>query len=120
MSPTPALRVRNLSKTYASGVQALQGIDLEVGQGEFFGLLGPNGAGKSTTIGIITSLINRSGGSIEVFGIDTEKDLEGAKRLIGIVPQELNMNQFEQPLHIVAAAGGLLRHPVEAGARARG
>lgn len=102
----PALRIRGLSKTYGNGVQALKGIDLEVAGGEFFGLLGPNGAGKSTTIGIVTSLVNRSGGSIEVFGIDTEKDLEGAKRLIGIVPQELNINQFEQPLHIVAQQAG--------------
>jgi len=102
----PALRIRGLSKTYKNGVQALQGIDLDVTGGEFFGLLGPNGAGKSTTIGIITSLVNRSGGSIEVFGIDTQKDPEGAKRLIGIVPQELNINQFEQPLHIVAQQAG--------------
>lgn len=102
----PALRLRGLEKTYANGVQALKGIDLEVHHGEFFGLLGPNGAGKSTTIGIITSLINRSGGSIEVFGIDTNEDLEGAKRLVGVVPQEININQFEQPLHIVAQQAG--------------
>lgn len=102
----PALRIRNLQKTYKNGVQALQGIDLEVGRGEFFALLGPNGAGKSTTIGIVTSLINRSAGSIEVFGIDMDQDLEGAKRLIGVVPQELNINQFEQPLQIVAQQAG--------------
>ncbi|MFK7743164.1 MAG: ATP-binding cassette domain-containing protein [Planctomycetota bacterium] len=105
-SEVPALRIRGLSKTYGNGVQALKGIDLDVGAGEFFGLLGPNGAGKSTTIGIVTSLVNRSGGSMEVFGIDTDKDLEGAKRQIGIVPQELNLNQFEQPLHIVAQQAG--------------
>ncbi len=102
----PALRIRGLEKTYANGVAALKGIDLEVARGEFFGLLGPNGAGKSTTIGIVTSLVNRSGGTVEVFGIDTEEDLEGAKRLIGIVPQEINLNQFEQPLHIVAQQAG--------------
>jgi len=102
----PALRIRGLRKTYKSGVEALKGIDLEVGRGEFFGLLGPNGAGKSTTIGVVTSLVNRSAGSIEVFGIDTERDLEGAKRLIGVVPQELNLNQFEQPLQIVAQQAG--------------
>jgi len=106
MSNSPALRIRGLQKTYKNGVKALQGIDLEVHRGEFFGLLGPNGAGKSTTIGIVTSLVNRSAGSIEVFGIDMDKDLEGAKRLIGIVPQELNINQFEQPLHIVAQQAG--------------
>ena len=102
----PALEIRGLSKTYGNGVEALQGIDLAVPEGEFFGLLGPNGAGKSTTIGVVTSLINRSGGTIEVFGVDTEKDLEGAKRMIGVVPQELNINQFEQPLQIVAQQAG--------------
>ena len=105
-STPPALRIRGLRKTYKNGVEALRGIDLDVQAGEFFGLLGPNGAGKSTTIGIVTSLVNRSGGSIEVFGIDTERDPEGAKRLIGVVPQELNLNQFEQPLQIVAQQAG--------------
>ena len=102
----PALRIRGLRKTYKNGVEALQGVDLDVAQGEFYGLLGPNGAGKSTTIGIVTSLVNRSAGSIEVFGVDTENDPGGAKRLIGIVPQELNLNQFEKPLHIVAQQAG--------------
>ncbi len=102
----PALRIRGLRKTYKNGVEALKGIDLEVACGEFFGLLGPNGAGKSTTIGVVTSLVNRSGGTIEVFGVDTERDPEGAKRLIGVVPQELNINQFEQPLQIVAQQAG--------------
>ena len=101
-----ALRIRGLSKTYKNGVEALKGIDLEAERGEFFGLLGPNGAGKSTTIGIVTSLVNRSGGSIEVCGVDAEEDPESAKRLIGIVPQELNLNQFEKPLHIVAQQAG--------------
>ena len=104
--PPPALRIRGLRKTYRSGVEALKGIDLEVAQGEFFGLLGPNGAGKSTAIGVVTSLVNRSAGEIEVFGIDTARDLEGAKRLIGVVPQELNLNQFEPPLQIVAQQAG--------------
>ena len=103
---SPARRIRGLSKTYKNGVEALKGIDLDVPEGEFFGLLGPNGAGKSTTIGVVTSLINRSAGAIEVFGVDTERDLEGAKRLIGVVPQELNINQFEQPLQIVAQQAG--------------
>lgn len=104
--PPPALRIRGLRKTYKSGVEALRGIDLTVAQGDFFGLLGPNGAGKSTTIGVVTSLVNRSAGDIEVFGIDAGRDLEGAKRLIGVVPQELNLNQFEQPLQIVAQQAG--------------
>ena len=102
----PALRIRGLRKTYGNGVEALKGIDLEVGGGEFFGLLGPNGAGKSTTIGVVTSLVNRSGGNVEVFGVDTERDPEGAKRLLGVVPQELNLNQFEQPLQIVTQQAG--------------
>ncbi len=102
----PALRIRGLCKTYGNGVEALKGIDLEVSGGEFFGLLGPNGAGKSTTIGVVTSLVNRSGGAVEVFGVDTERDPEGAKRLLGVVPQELNLNQFEQPLQIVTQQAG--------------
>ena len=105
-SAVPALRISGLRKTYKGGVEALKGIDLEVQQGEFFGLLGPNGAGKSTTIGIVTSLVNKTAGSIEVFGIDTDRDLESAKRLIGVVPQEVNFNQFEQPLRIVSQQAG--------------
>jgi len=108
----PALRIRGLSKTYKNGVEALKGIDLEVAAGDFFGLLGPNGAGKSTTIGIVTSLVNRSGGAIEVFGVDTERDPEGAKRLLGVVPQELNLNQFEQPLQIVTQQAGYYGVPL--------
>lgn len=90
-----ALSIRNLTKTYRNGVQALKGIDLDVEQGDFFALLGPNGAGKTTTIGIITSLVNKSGGKIEVFGHDIDTDIEAAKSCIGIVPQEINFNQFE-------------------------
>jgi ABC-2 type transport system ATP-binding protein len=93
--PMKALSIRNLTKTYKNGVQALKGIDLDVEQGDFFALLGPNGAGKTTTIGIITSLVNKSGGTIEVFGHDIDRDLETAKSCIGIVPQEINFNQFE-------------------------
>lgn len=106
VSALPALRIRGLRKTYNNGVEALKGIDLEVSGGEFFGLLGPNGAGKSTTIGVVTSLVNSSGGAVEVFGVDTERDPEGAKRLLGVVPQELNLNQFEQPLQIVTQQAG--------------
>jgi ABC-2 type transport system ATP-binding protein len=90
-----ALSIRNLTKTYRNGVQALKGIDLDVEQGDFFALLGPNGAGKTTTIGIVTSLVNKSGGTIKVFGHDVDVDLETAKSCIGIVPQEINFNQFE-------------------------
>lgn len=101
-----ALAIRNLSKTYANGVEALRGIDLEVEPGEFFGLLGPNGAGKSTTIGIIVSLINKSGGTVAVFGDDIDSDFARAKTHMGIVPQEFNFNQFERILHIVANQAG--------------
>jgi ABC-2 type transport system ATP-binding protein len=91
----PALSIRNLTKTYRNGVAALKGIDLDVERGDFFALLGPNGAGKTTTIGIVTSLVNKSGGSVAVFGHDIDRDISAAKSCIGIVPQEINFNQFE-------------------------
>ncbi len=97
-----ALSIRNLQKTYASGVVALKGIDLEVEQGDFFALLGPNGAGKSTAIGIICSLVNKSGGTVQVFGHDLDSDPGAVKQCIGLVPQEFNFNQFE-PLEEIAA-----------------
>ena len=90
-----ALSISDLHKTYASGTQALKGVDLEVREGDFFALLGPNGAGKSTTIGIICSLINKSRGMVKVFDHDIDQDKEAAKSCIGLVPQEFNFNQFE-------------------------
>lgn len=101
-----ALEIHNLKKTYANGVQALKGIDLEVSEGDFFALLGPNGAGKSTTIGIITSLVKKSGGKVFVYGYDLDKHSVDAKSLIGIVPQELNFSQFESCMEIVVNQGG--------------
>lgn len=101
-----ALEIRNLSKTYKGGTVALKGIDLDVQPGEFFGLLGPNGAGKSTTIGIITSLINKSGGSVKVFGHDIDHDFPRAKTFMGLVPQEFNFNMFEKVIQIVCNQGG--------------
>lgn len=92
---TTALSIRDLKKTYAGGFEALKGIDLDVEQGDFFALLGANGAGKSTTIGIITSLVNKSSGSVKVYGHDLDTDLAAAKQNIGLVPQEFNFNQFE-------------------------
>jgi ABC-type sugar transport system ATPase subunit len=77
----PALTLHQLRKTYANGPEALRGIDLEVAEGEFFALLGPNGAGKSTTIGIICSLVRKSGGSVQVFGHDLDRELSAAKAL---------------------------------------
>ncbi|MBM2830373.1 MAG: transporter [Gammaproteobacteria bacterium] len=101
-----ALEIHNLKKTYANGVQALKGIDLEVSEGDFFALLGPNGAGKSTTIGIITSLVKKSGGKVFVYGYDLDTHSVDAKSLIGIVPQELNFSQFESCMEIVVNQGG--------------
>jgi ABC-2 type transport system ATP-binding protein len=103
---TTALSIRNLTKVYDNGFEALKGIDLDVRQGDFFALLGPNGAGKSTTIGIICSLVRKSGGSVEIFGIDVDKDFSRAKRDIGVVPQEFNFNQFEKTFDIVRTQAG--------------
>jgi ABC-2 type transport system ATP-binding protein len=101
-----ALSVRGLVKTYRNGVQALKGIDLEVERGDFFALLGPNGAGKTTLIGIITSLVNKTAGTLTVFGYDIDKDIDAAKACIGVVPQELNFNQFETPMTILVNQAG--------------
>ena len=106
-----ALSVRGLTKTYRNGVQALQGVDLDVEQGDFFALLGPNGAGKTTLIGIITSLVNKSAGVARVFGHDIDRELEAAKACIGIVPQELNFNMFESPFTICVNQAGFYGIP---------
>jgi len=106
-----ALCIRNLNKTYRNGVQALKGIDLDVDEGEFFALLGPNGAGKTTAIGIVLSLVNKSSGSVRVFGHDIETELEAAKACIGLVPQEINFNVFETPLTIVTNQAGFYGIP---------
>ncbi len=107
----PALSVRGLAKTYRNGVEALKGVDLDVEQGDFFALLGPNGAGKTTLIGIVTSLVNKSGGTASIFGHDIDSDLERAKTCIGVVPQELNFNMFETPLTIVVNQAGFYGVP---------
>ena len=101
-----ALSIRQLTKTYANGFQALKGIDLDVAEGDFFALLGPNGAGKSTTIGILSTLVNKSGGSVEVFGHDLDRDPSGLKRCLGVVPQEFNFSQFEKVFDIVVTQAG--------------
>jgi ABC-2 type transport system ATP-binding protein len=102
----PALTIENLSKVYDNGFEALKGISFKVEQGDFFALLGPNGAGKSTTIGIICSLVAKSGGRVGVFDVDIDEDFPAAKRHIGIVPQEFNFNQFEKAIDIVVTQGG--------------
>jgi ABC-2 type transport system ATP-binding protein len=101
-----ALSVRGLTKTYKNGVQALKGLDLEVEQGDFFALLGPNGAGKTTLIGIVTSLVTKSAGTVTVFGHDLDRELEAAKACIGVVPQEFNFNFFETPETILVNQAG--------------
>lgn len=101
-----ALSIQNLKKTYNNGFQALKGVDLEVESGDFFALLGPNGAGKSTMIGIISSLVNKTEGNVSVFGHDLIKDNEKAKSCIGLVPQEVNFNQFETVKNVVLIQAG--------------
>jgi len=106
-----ALSIRQLAKTYRNGVQALKGIDLDVEEGDFFALLGPNGAGKTTAIGIISSLVTKTAGSVEVFGHDLDRQLERAKSCIGLVPQEINFNMFEKVFTIVVNQAGFYGIP---------
>jgi len=101
-----ALVIKDLRKVYATGVEALKGIDLTVREGDFFALLGPNGAGKTTAIGIVTSLIRKSGGSVSVFGHDLERERDAAKACIGVVPQEINLNMFERNDHTLVNQAG--------------
>jgi ABC-2 type transport system ATP-binding protein len=101
-----ALSIRQLEKTYRNGNRALKGIDLEVEPGEFYALLGPNGAGKTTAIGIITSLVNKSGGEVSIFGHSIDSELEAAKACIGLVPQEVNLNLWESVHNIVLNQAG--------------
>ena len=106
-----ALSISGLTKTYRNGVEALKGIDLDVEQGNFFALLGPNGAGKTTTIGIITSLVNKTGGRVSVFGHDIDREIAVAKSCIGVVPQEINFNQFESVETILLNQAGFYGIP---------
>jgi len=105
-SPINALSLRNLKKTYNNGMEALKGINLDVEAGDFFALLGPNGAGKSTAIGIISSLVNPSSGSVSIFGHDLINERAKAKSCIGLVPQEVNFNQFDTAKSIVMNQAG--------------
>ncbi len=106
-----ALSIKKLSKKYKSGVEALKSVSFDVQQGDFFALLGPNGAGKTTAIGIITSLVNKSSGSIEVFGHDMDKELAKAKSCIGVVPQEVNLNLFDFNFNILVNQAGFYGIP---------
>lgn len=103
---TYALEIKDLKKVYTGGVEALRGIDLKVEEGDFYALLGPNGAGKSTTIGIVTSLVNKTSGKVNVFGYDLDTQLMQVKRQIGLVPQEFNFNPFETVQQIVVNQAG--------------
>ncbi len=107
----PALRIRDLRKTYDNGVQALKGVSLDVQPGDFYALLGPNGAGKSTLIGIVSSLVNKSAGEVSVSGIDLATRRDEAMRQIGLVPQEINFNLFEKPLDILVNYAGFYGVP---------
>jgi ABC-2 type transport system ATP-binding protein len=111
MSLSPALVVENLRKTYGNGVQALKGINLTVQPGDFFALLGPNGAGKSTLIGILSSLVNSTDGDAQIFGVSVNKRRNEAMKLIGLVPQEINFNQFERPFDICVNQAGFYGIP---------
>lgn len=101
-----ALEIQQLRKTYSGGLEALKGISLNVTQGDFYALLGPNGAGKSTTIGVISSLVNKTSGIVRVFGFDIDQSLELAKQHLGLVPQEFNFNPFETVEQIVLQQAG--------------
>ncbi|MEN1960351.1 ABC transporter ATP-binding protein [Luteimonas sp. MJ246] len=119
-APPAALSVRDLRKTYDNRVEALKGVSLDVAPGDFYALLGPNGAGKSTLIGIISSLVNKTSGEVRVFGVDQQAERARAMRLVGLVPQELNFNMFEQPLDILVNYAGFYGVPRrEALARAK-
>ena len=108
-----ALEITDLKKTYDSGVVALKGINLTVKEGDFFALLGPNGAGKSSTIGIIASLVTKSSGKVKIYNIDTDENFPDAKRLLGVVSQEINFNNFEKVIDIVTTQAGFYGIPLK-------
>ena len=110
---TFALEISNLKKVYKGGTEALKGIDLKVKEGDFFALLGPNGAGKSSTIGIIGSLVNKTSGQVKIFDIDIDENFPEAKRLLGVVSQEVNFGGFEKVLDIVVTQGGFYGIPAK-------
>jgi ABC-2 type transport system ATP-binding protein len=101
-----ALVIENLTKTYASGTQALKGVSLTVADGDFFALLGPNGAGKSTTIGILTGLVTKTSGTVSVYGHDIDLEPAAVKSNLGVVPQEFNFNIFETVLNTIIFQAG--------------
>ena len=110
-NPAPALSINELRKTYDTGVEALKGVSLQVMPGDFFALLGPNGAGKSTLIGIVSSLVNKTSGDVEIFGIDMHQQRDTAMQMLGLVPQEINFNIFEKPIDILVNYAGFYGIP---------
>ena len=106
-----AIEIQDLVKVYKNGTHALKGVDLEVKQGDFFALLGANGAGKTTIIGILTSVVNKTAGKVKIFGLDIDKELAKAKKMIGVVPQEFNFSIFEKVLDIVVCQAGYFGVP---------
>ena len=114
-----ALKVTDLKKTYSNGTMALGGVSLEIPEGDFFALLGPNGAGKTTILGISTGLVNKTSGTVEVFGHDIDKEPEIAKTFIGLVGQEINFNPFEKPIDIVVNQAGYYGIPARRQSYAR-
>lgn len=101
-----ALEIKQLTKSYRNGFKALHGIDLTVKEGDFYALLGHNGAGKSTTIGIISSLVNKTSGQVKVFGYDLDTQQSELKKQLGVVPQEFNFNNFEKVIDILTNQAG--------------
>lgn len=108
-----ALEIKGLEKVYDNGFQALKGIDLSVSKGDFFALLGPNGAGKSTTIGVVCSLVNKTAGTVSINGVNIDEDFPGAKRHLGVVPQEFNFNVFETVEDILIHQAGYYGIPLK-------
>ena len=106
-----AIEIHDLVKTYRTGTKALKGVDLTIAKGDFFALLGANGAGKTTLIGILTGLVNKTAGTVKVFGCDIDKDFANAKRMLGVVPQEFNFNMFENVQDIIVNQAGYFGVP---------
>lgn len=106
-----AISIKNLTKTYRNGIKALKSIDLQINKGDFFGLLGANGAGKTTIIGILTGIVKKSGGTIEIFGNNIDTNHSIAKKMIGVVPQEFNFSIFEKVINVVTQQAGYFGIP---------
>ena len=107
----PVISIRDLTKTYAGGFEALKSVDLDINKGEIFGLLGPNGAGKTTLINIVCGIVTKSSGSVSVNGYDNVNDFRETRACIGLVPQELPTETFESPYNVCRFSRGLFGKP---------